>query len=216
MPPPAARTGPAARPRPIVPAVTPDAPPAAPPARPRWWMRCVWAAAHLALGFHLFSLALGPASTPPLSSPSQRAAFGPSRAYLSALHLDHQYHYFAPDPGPSTLLRYEGTRPDGTAVAGTLPDAAENFPRLLYHRYFMLTERLAGPAGRDPAYHAALARGVGLHTGVDRVRLAVLVHRLPEPRELRAGFGLDDPTTYSERPLGAFDLSAPPADGNGE
>ena len=195
--------------------MTPDAPPAAPPARPRWPARCVWAAAHLALGFHLFSLALGPAALPP-SSASQRAAFGPSRAYLSALHLNHGYHYFAPDPGPSTLLKYEGTRPDGTAVAGTLPDAAANVPRLLYHRYFMLTERLAGPAGRDPAYHAALARGVGLYSGADRVKLSVLTHRLPEPRELRAGFGLDDAGTYSARSLGTFDLSKSPADGGGE
>ena len=172
--------------------------------RPRWFVRCGWAAAHLLLGYHLLGLALGPASVPPLSSASQRGLFVISRAYLNALHLNHGYHYFAPDPGPSTLLRYEGTRPDGTPVAGVMPDAAADFPRLLYHRHFMLTERLAGPAGRNPAYHAALARGLGRKTGAGELSLTVLTHRLPDPREVRAGFGLDDPATYSRRPLGRF------------
>ena len=135
--------------------------------------------------------------------------FEPSNHYLNALYLNHGYHFFAPDPGPSTLLKYEGTAADGTPVAGVIPDADGHFPRLLYHRHFMLTERLAGPDGRNPEYHAALARGLGIETGAEELNLTVLTHRLPDVREVRAGFGLDDPATYAERPLGRFDARPP-------
>ncbi|QDT14596.1 hypothetical protein [Alienimonas californiensis] len=182
-----------------------DAPAEPPAPRPRWWTRCLWAAAHLALAYHLISLAIGPAAMMPPSSEVQRTILAGSQRYLRALYLEHGYHYFAPEPGPSTLLKYEGTRPDGSRVAGVIPDVDGHFPRLLYHRHFMLTERLAGPVGRSPDYQAALARGLGLETGAEELSLTVVTHRLPEIREVRAGFGLDDPATYSERPLGRFD-----------
>ena len=191
-----------------------DAPPADPPPqiapRPRRWSRCAWAAAHLLLGYHLLSLALGPARARP-SSVTQQTLFVGSEAYLTALNLNYAYQFFAPDPGPSTLLKYEGTRPDGTIVRGVIPDAEGHFPRLLYHRHFMLTERLAGPEGNYPPYRAALARGLGLQTGAEELELTILTHRLPEVREVRAGFGLDDPASYRERPLGRFD-ARPPSD----
>ena len=209
----ARRPGPTNRPAPAhaspVDAPPADPPPAVPP-RPRWWSRGAWAAAHLLLGYHLLSLALGPARARP-SSATQRTLFVGSEAYLTALNLNYAYQFFAPDPGPSTLLKYEGTRPDGTAVRGVIPDAAGHFPRLLYHRHFMLTERLGGPEGNYPPYRAALARGLGLQTGAEELELTILTHRLPEAREVRAGFGLDDPATYLERPLGRFDAGPLPA-----
>ncbi|NNJ27804.1 hypothetical protein [Alienimonas chondri] len=180
-----------------------DRPDDAPP-NPRWWTRCGWAAAHLALAYHLISLAVGPATMPP-SSPTQQSLFATSRGYLTALYLNHGYHYFAPDPGPSTLLEYEGTKADGTPVAGVIPDAEGHFPRLLYHRHFMLTERLAGPAGLSREYHAALARGLGIETGAEELSLTILTHRMSEVEEVRAGFPLDDPATYQSRALGTFD-----------
>ncbi|MFH5804473.1 hypothetical protein [Alienimonas sp. DA493] len=181
--------------------------------RPRWWTRCLWAAAHLALAWHVISLAIGPAGMMPPNSLVQREIYGLASPYLRMLYLEHGYHYFAPEPGPSTLLKYEGTRPDGSRVAGVIPDRDGHFPRLLYHRHFMLTERLAGPAGMSPEYQAALARGLGMETGAEELSLTVVTHRLPEIREVRAGFGLDDPATYSERPLGRFDARPlPPTD----
>ncbi len=160
------------------------------------------------LAYHLVSLTIGPAAVRP-SSVVQQATFGASERYLNALYLNHGYHFFAPEPGPSTLLKYEGARADGSRVAGVIPDAENHFPRLLYHRHFMLTERLAGPVGRDRRYHAALARGLGIETGAEELSLTVLTHRLPDVREVRAGFGLDDPATYTERPLGRFDARPP-------
>ena len=190
--------------------------PAEPAAAPRWWTRCGWAAAHLLLAYHLVSLAISPATLDPASA-TQRGLYGASEPYLNALHLNHGYHYFAPEPGPSTLLEYDGTRPDGTRVAGVIPDAAGHFPRLLYHRHFMLTERLPAMASAPPEirrrYHAALARGLGLQTGAEELSLTVLTHRLPDVREVRAGFGLHDPATYAERPLGRFDARPAPPTG---
>ncbi|MEM9704210.1 MAG: hypothetical protein AAF907_17355 [Planctomycetota bacterium] len=192
------------------------------------WRRALWAVAHLALAYHLIFLVLGPATLPP-SSPTQmwlyqerrpeagertanddllRSRFL-GREYQRALYLDHGYHYFAPEPGPSTLLQYEGTRPDGRVVSGVIPDADGHFPRLLYHRHFMLTERLPGMLQQEPAdqqtYYAALARGLGMQTGAEELTLTVLTHRMSELEEVRAGFTLDDPATYQRRELGTFD-----------
>ena len=182
------------------------APPPSPPAaadHPTAARRAGWAAAHLLLAWHLVALFVGPATMPP-ASPLQTgtaAAFAP---YVAALYLGHGYHYFAPDPGPSTLLEYEGTAPDGSRVAGRLPDLAAHRPRLLYHRHFMLTERLGGPLARSPEYHRALADGLVLATGADVLRLTALTHRTPDVREVQLGFGLDDPALYAARPLGTF------------
>ena len=177
-------------------------PPAAAP-KPTARRRLAFAAAHLLLAWHLVSLCVGPATMPP-SSPLQTAVGRAFAPYITALYLGHGYHFFAPDPGPSTLLKYEGTRPDGTPVAGTLPDLNDHFPRLLYHRHFMLTERLGGPLARSGEYHRALAGGLFQDTGADELRLTAVTHRTPDVREVRLGFGLDDPALYTERPLGTF------------
>ncbi len=66
--------------------------------------------------------------------------------YLQAGNISHGYAFFAPDPGPSHLLRYEIVHGDGRSEAGQLPDRNRHWPRLLYHRHFMLSEQLAGMA----------------------------------------------------------------------
>ena len=179
----------------------PAPPPAA--AAPTARRRLAFAAGHLLLAWHLTALCVGPATMPP-ASPTQATAARAFAPYVAALYLGHGYHFFAPDPGPSTLLRYAGTTPDGTPVAGTLPDLKDHFPRLLYHRHFMLTERLGGPFARSPEYHRALADGLFQATGAEELRLTAVTHRTPEPREVQLGFGLDDPALYSDRPLGTF------------
>ena len=175
--------------------------PAAPPVRPR--RRLAFAAAHLLLAWHLVALCVGPATMPP-ASPLQTGAARAFAPYLATLYLGHGYHFFAPDPGPSTLLEYEGTLSDGTPVAGTLPDLDDHFPRLLYHRHFMLTERLGGPLANSTGYHRALADGLFIATGADELSLTAVTHRTPDVREVQLGFGLDDPALYSRRPLGTF------------
>ena len=204
----------------------PEPPPHAdaPADRPRWWARAGWAAAHLALAWHLVALTVTPAGMGP-ASVVQRAAFPLFEPYLRAAYLDHGYQFFAPDPGPSTLVEYRARAADGREYTGRLPDLGGHRPRLLYHRYFMLTERLAGlvdpPAGAgDPAryaafrtgYHQALADGVaadlGLHEGPGgsaRVSLTAVAHALPEPHQIARGLRPDDPVFYARRPLGTFD-----------
>ncbi|AMV32036.1 hypothetical protein VN12_07930 [Pirellula sp. SH-Sr6A] len=83
------------------------------------------------------------------------------RPYSQWMFLDHGYFFFAPNPGPGHLLRIvasddpvpplpddrrstpldEAERLDGDgALARMLPDRSTHWPRLLYHRYFMLSE----------------------------------------------------------------------------
>jgi hypothetical protein len=63
--------------------------------------------------------------------------------YCQAMYLSHGYAFFAPDPGPNHLVDYkvefEGGKPP---VTGRFPNLQEERPRLLYHRYFMLSEAL--------------------------------------------------------------------------
>jgi len=63
--------------------------------------------------------------------------------YTSALYLAHGYAFFAPDPGPNHLVDYTLEYSDGRAAkSGRFPDLKTERPRLLYHRYFMLSEAL--------------------------------------------------------------------------
>jgi hypothetical protein len=82
------------------------------------------------------------------SSPATGAFYAPVRGYAEFAYLNHGYAFFAPDPGPNHLLRVtvkagnqeEGDQ--GTARTATYPDRQQQWPRLLYHRHFMLTEFL--------------------------------------------------------------------------
>ena len=91
------------------------------------------------LGF-LFVLIDGPLSNP-VASPYLS---GPIAEKISPIHratfLGHGYRFFGPDPGPGHLLVYQGQRADGTQFEGVFPDSDDHWPRLLYHRWFMLSE----------------------------------------------------------------------------
>ncbi len=103
---------------------------------PRFLRRLV----NLWLVFHLAAMIVAPAVVAP-SSELIRETWGCFQPYIEALYLDHGYHFFAPEPAESTLLAYAAERADGTVVRGRIPDRATR-PRLLYHRYFMLTEHM--------------------------------------------------------------------------
>src|SRR3954467_5624138 len=63
--------------------------------------------------------------------------------YTGAFFFDHGYAFFAPDPGPNHLVDYKLEFNDGRSpIKGRFPDLATERPRLLYHRYFMLSEAL--------------------------------------------------------------------------
>ena len=57
-----------------------------------------------------------------------------------ALYLDHGYRFFAPNPGPSHIVVYEIETAEGEQINGHFPDRDNTSPRLLYHRWFMLSE----------------------------------------------------------------------------
>ena len=105
-------------------------------ALPKWPRRLVtvW------LVFHLVAIVSAPASVAPASDLA-RATWSVCSPYLQVLYLNHGYHFFAPDPGESTLLSYTAEKADGTTIHGAIPHP-EIWPRLLYHRHFMLTESL--------------------------------------------------------------------------
>lgn len=98
--------------------------------------------------WHVFAVFMAPLSLPPTSrlvanlvqgTPEQSS---PMQWYLDALYINHGYHFFAPDPGPGHLIRYVVTDDRGASIAeGTFPDRKEYWPRLRYHRYFMLSDQ---------------------------------------------------------------------------
>lgn len=161
-----------------------------------------FAAVNALLAYHLLAITIAPATIPP-SSELQRLAFLGVESYLNALSLNHGYHYFAPDPGESLLVEYRGRNADGQLVTGRLPDKAIQ-PRLLYHRYFMLTESQPrdGDDPRQAALHRqAIRRGIEKHTGLRDLEIVRLRHRLATPRLIRAGLRLDDAGQYDREPF---------------
>jgi hypothetical protein len=178
------------------------------PAASRWWQICWKGAVSLWLAYHLLAITVGPASIPPTTPifPWSWPAFGP---YLQWTYMNHGYHFFAPDPGPSTLIRYSGVRADGTAFSGQIPDLQQHVPRLLYHRHFMLTETLASMDNADPRLQAllvtALARQLAREQQAESISLTRVTHLIPTMERLRAGEGLDHPDLFEEQPLGRFE-----------
>jgi hypothetical protein len=91
------------------------------------------------------------------------------RPYLQLLYLNHGYKYFAPEPGPSTLLAYTMEFADASSRQETIPNR-DIHPRLLYHRHFMLTEFLN--FGPDD-WHRSYARHLCRTYGAEKVTLSL-------------------------------------------
>ena len=82
-------------------------------------------------------------STGPTSSPLADRLFGALRPYIAAMYLDHGYFFFAPNPAETHLVDYKLEFDDGRPpIEGRFPDLKTERPRLLYHRYFMMSEAL--------------------------------------------------------------------------
>ena len=126
------------------------------------------------------------------------------RPYLQALYLNQGYNFFAPEPVPSTLLTFEAQHDDGTVERGRIPDPSIH-PRLLYHRYLLLTEHIGiAPPDLAENWYASYARHLCHKYRAAQVRLKRLTH-FPQPMEfVRNGTRLDERSTYDERDLGVF------------
>lgn len=168
-----------------------------------------------------FSTTSGPGAPVSPFAQSLMVCFEP---YVQALFLDHGYAFFAPDPGPSNLIRYEAYFADGREpVSGVFPDLQQHWPRLLYHRHFMLSEQLnmqfmpieppseiRGIPGaeanwameRQPyqyKWDAFVAHLKHVH-GADRVLMTRVQHGLATVPEVREGMALNDPSLYRDLP----------------
>lgn len=168
----------------------------------------------MALALHLFALIVPPLAMAP-SSPLFSTLWRGMGPYLDVLYLGHGFHFFAPDPGPSHLIRYEVEQADGTRVTGVFPDPQEHSPRLLYHRHFMLTEyanRLAVDESRKADLDQLSASFAGhllaRHQGV-KVQLFLQRHYIPTPAHVLQGLALNDPQFIHERSLGTWPVVAP-------
>jgi hypothetical protein len=148
---------------------------------------------------------LAPLSVPPSSQMvveiSQRP---PIQWYLDALYLNHGYHFFAPEPSTGHLIRYEVLDDRGQVIKqGEFPNRSEQWPRLLYHRYFMLADQSELPVPdqkvRDQwqrQYLAAYARQLLREYDGQTARVKRVVHYPLFRDDALRGMPIDDPRTY--------------------
>jgi hypothetical protein len=159
-----------------------------------------------AIVFHLLAVVTGPWSFAPLHSPLADDAFRTLRPYLETLGLANGYRFFAPEPGPSNLIHYEMEFADGRKQAGVFPDKTAEWPRLRYHRHFMLSEFLNSidtPNSPDlaKAYAESYAEHLAHEHQAKQVTISMRRHRLPTIEESQRGLKLDDPSLYKDSPL---------------
>jgi hypothetical protein len=165
---------------------------------------------------HLLAVIIPPLAGPPPASELAGRIREPLRPLIGALYLGHGYRFFAPNPGPGHTIRWTATLADGSEREGRIPDRNADRPRLLYHRRFMIAEKIAAlvpPTDapeeirtRAKADWLPLVKGVAGHvlrtTGAAEVRLETIEHFLPGPDEVLAGTVEPDLVT----PLGRFRL----------
>jgi hypothetical protein len=163
-------------------------------------------AVNLWLVFHISAIIVAPLSVAP-SSDLIQSAWGFFQPYLQLLYLNHGYHFFAPEPGESTLLAFAAERADGTVVSGRIPNRTI-VPRLLYHRHFMLTEHMRdAPDELQQDWVASYAEHLCRKYGAARVSLTGQIHNLPTMEMVRGGVRLDDPTSFEDESLGVFECA---------
>lgn len=176
-----------------------------------------------------------PWSAPPPSSELSQAIAAGFAPYVKGIAMDNGYRFFAPDPGPSHLIRYEWEAADGTTTKCQFPDLERHYPRLLYHRHFMLAEMIytlsfqtldADSLREAPrSVQMELAESQKLvqllvagivrslfreHPQAVKLRLFLVTHVIPSPQDLEGGATLLDPRGYLDPvPLGEFERGKP-------
>jgi len=196
-----------------------------------WSRRTKWIVSGL-LTLHLIAVVAEPFRFFTRSRRGTSPAADPARIwlapYIEFAYLNHGYFFFAPEPGPSHLMNFQLTLADERQVSLAFPDKRNQWPRLLYHRHFMLAEFLhqlhvppfdAAVAAEDPnlardwqAERALFERvrdsmreHVAAKFGASQVRVERLEHRLPSDDEVfRLRVPLDSPTLYVTLPDAPF------------
>ncbi len=155
----------------------------------------------------MLALVIAPLAVAPTSRLWQRT-WTVFRPYLEGLNLNHGYHFFAPEPGPSHLVHFELRFDDGRVEQGIFPNVQQHQPRLRYHRHFMLSEFLNNLAIDDSRRELfdAVAHSYAEHLRhehrVAEVTLSLRRHYVPSLQFISSGKRLDDPSLFAERPLG--------------
>ncbi len=103
--------------------------------RTRFWVS-------LLLLAHLFCLVITPLAAVEPRSQLSLDLHRLIQPYCQAMYLEHGYRFFAPEPGPSHIVRYVVTDHSGETISGHFPDRDRLWPRQLYHRWFMLSESI--------------------------------------------------------------------------
>ncbi|MCC6507696.1 MAG: hypothetical protein IT423_01210 [Pirellulaceae bacterium] len=163
-----------------------------------------------------------------------RRTLGP---YIDFAYLHHGYFFFAPNPGPSHLMDIRLIDADGSERHLRLPNHRAQWPRLLYHRHFMLSEFLfqlyAPPISpqavtegaqvpddwrRDRALfehvRSSMEKHLAVRYGAERAEIQLMEHRLPSAVEVfEEHVKLDDEKLYillpDEVPLAGPTMPAP-------
>jgi hypothetical protein len=176
--------------------------------------------------FHVAAVVLAPfafaTSSPEGTSPLVAFVSPLFRGYSEFAFLNHGYAFFAPDPGPSVLMRGRMEFTDGRPpVERVFPDLGQDFPRLFYHRHFMLSEQLNmlfvpeeppdeirnDPGllltwrGQRAAYErrrSSFVRHLRQRYGAERVTLTRVEHRLASPAEVLGGLDPHDPALWRD------------------
>ena len=172
----------------------------------RRWPPLARLLASLLILLYLAAVLLPPLAGPPPASELASVMLQPFRPLVGSLSLSHGYRFFAPNPGPGHSIRWTITTADGGQATGIIPDAERDWPRLLYHRRFMIPEKLAAfvPLPEAPAELRQeairdwqplvedIATRLLARYGGSEVSLDLIEHYLPDTFEVREGRGGDD------------------------
>ncbi len=165
--------------------------------------------ASLLLSFHLVSMVVASYCTGPASELAY-AAYSVCGPYAQVMYVNHGYRFFSPEPGPGNLVEFEALRSDGTRQTETIPNRGPGgqWPRVFYHRHFMLTEFLAASTDRPQTLELVLityaSQYLRTHPEVAEVTLVHVVHVLPPPEFILAGGDLLHESNYARQTLGTF------------
>jgi hypothetical protein len=178
--------------------------------------------ASVVLVFHVAAVILPPlafqARGPLGVSPVIETAISLFGKYGQSLYIDRGYAFFAPDPGPSHLIQAAVSRSNGTRVEKLYPNLDDQWPRLLYHRYFMLAEYLEEiyqPPGPPPELaeldREAAEYWVRSRARYEHVRQSIIDHlkHKHDSQDVairRIEHSIPDLTMFVEQPIALDDL----------
>ena len=191
---------------------------------------------------HLLAVFSAPWASPEPSSDLAKSVSGAFTPYQQFMSLDNGYRFFAPDPGPSHLVRYQVIAGEEVIAEGKFPDIERHWPRLHYHRQFMLSEMMYQLASAVPEVPPgilpddvmtkserkqvvlleersyALQQSIADHLlagfpDASSVRLIGQTHSVPGQFDVQRGMELSDQRLYQEVPLGSFTRGGQPVAG---